>query len=107
MSAFASPIAPGAGDPIQEAMSRRNMGASPMSQQSPMSPSAQPLPQAPQGGGAMQMPQPGQGMPMTAPQTMASSGAMNPNVGFILKAMNERLKHESDMEKSQLPMGSA
>lgn len=107
MSAFNSMVAPGSGDPLQEAIARRQgMGGAASQTVSPGSPTYDPStqpPQIPQGNPAASMQsqsplpqspqpqQPGVGQPMSQD---------NPNTKIILGAMKDYLGHISQMEAS-------
>ena len=96
----------GGGSPIAQAMARRGYDTSILDQVSPGSANFQPMPMATQPTNNALPPmnqQPSQ--PPAQPQAMqpvTPPPAMNPETELILKALTERLKHHSNVEKQLL-----
>ena len=88
-------VSPDAMAAIRDALNRRGMGEGvpALNQQSGASPTAAPLPAQPQGGG---LPMPSGPM---GSEAMAGMPMVNPEAEIILKAMSQRLKAISDIEK--------
>ena len=97
---FGAAIAPGAGDPILEALQRRGAGQSPATAQSSISQT--PTPGAIPQGAPSAIP-----APTSAPQTGVSAlgaGGMPPQTSeseLIIRALTDRLKTFSKIEESQ------
>lgn len=101
MAAFGTAI--GGGDVIKEAMARRGLGVSPMSQQSPAAPTFSPVPQSPTGAAS-----PMSSMPPTQSPTPGATGGLplsSPESQLIIKALDSRLKSLSKQEEGRGSFG--
>lgn len=103
MSAFNSMVALGSGDPLQEAIARRQgMGGAASSTVSPGSPTYDPSTQPPQVPNGTPMQDMSQQAPAPQPQQpgvgQAPMSQDNPNTKIILGAMKDYLGHISQME---------
>lgn len=108
MSAFNSMVSPGSGDPLQEAIARRqNIGGAASGTVSPGSPTFDPNAQAPQIPQSNPMASMPPVPPQSAPPTPQGLGSApmdqgNPNTKIILGAMKEYLGHIAKMESTQV-----